>query len=60
MPYIFKETVLSIICEKRDGNDNIIFKEEESINILKVFGYNWVNVSSTFNKHDRRKHKFKF
>ena len=40
MPYIFKETVLSIICEKRDGNDNIIFKEKESINILKVFGYN--------------------
>ena len=29
--YVLKKTFLSIICEKCDSNDDIIFKEEESI-----------------------------
>ena len=35
--YILNETfVLSIICDKCDGNDKRIFKEKESIKILKI------------------------
>ena len=37
--YIFKKTlVLSIICSKCDNEDKIIFKKEESIDILKIIG----------------------
>ena len=39
--YIFKETlVLSIICCMWGSNDEKIFKEEESIEILKIFQLN--------------------
>ena len=35
--YILNETfVLSIICDKCDGNHKRIFKEKESIKILKI------------------------
>ena len=35
--YIFDKTlVLSIICNKGGSNDEKIFKEEESIEILKI------------------------
>ena len=35
--YILNETfVLSIICDKCDGNDKRIFKEKESTKILKI------------------------
>ena len=37
--YIFEKTsVLSIICSKCGSKDEKIFKEEESIKILKIFG----------------------
>ena len=37
--YIFVKTlVLSIICSKCGSKDEKIFKEEESIKILKIFG----------------------
>ena len=39
--YIFEETlVLSIICGMWGSNDEKIFKEEESIEILKLFQLN--------------------
>ena len=37
--YVFEKTlVLSIICSKCKNDDEKIFKEEESIKILKVLG----------------------
>ena len=37
--YIFEKTlVLSIICSKCKNEDEKIFKEEESIEILKILG----------------------
>ena len=37
--YLFEKTlVLCIICIKRKNEDEILFKEEESIEILKIFG----------------------
>ena len=37
--YIFDKTlVISIICDKCGSNDEKIFKEEESIEILKIHG----------------------
>ena len=37
--YIFEKTlVLSIICSKCKNEDEKIFKEEESIEILKIIG----------------------
>ena len=37
--YIFEKTlVLSIICSKCKNEDEKIFKEEELIKILKIFG----------------------
>ena len=39
MWYIFEKTlVLSIICSKSKNEDEKIFKEEESIEILKMLG----------------------
>ena len=37
--YLLEKTlVLSIICSKCENEDEKIFKEEESIEILKIFG----------------------
>ena len=36
MSYFFEKTFLSIICSKCKTEDETIFKEEESIEILKV------------------------
>ena len=37
--YIFEKTLfLSIICSKCENEDEKIFKEEESIEILKILG----------------------
>ena len=36
MSYFFEKTFLSIICIKCKTEDETIFKEEESIEILKV------------------------
>ena len=37
--YIFEKTlVLSIICSKFGNDDEKIFKEEESVEILKILG----------------------
>ena len=36
--YIFEETALSITCSKCKNEDEKIFKEEESIEILKIIG----------------------
>ena len=33
-----KTLLLSIICSKSGSNDEVIFKEEESIKILKILG----------------------
>ena len=33
-----KTLVLSIICSKSGSNDEVTFKEEESIKILKILG----------------------
>ena len=39
MSYIYKKTlVLSIICSKYKNEDEKIFKEEKSIEILKILG----------------------
>ena len=42
--------VLSVICESFSVNENETFKEEESIEILKIIGFmkkwKWVNVSN--------------
>ena len=39
MSYIFKKTlVFSITCSKRKNEDEKIFKEERSIEILKILG----------------------
>ena len=35
--YIFEKAVLSITCSKYDNEDEKIFKEEESMEILKIF-----------------------
>ena len=37
---ILEKTVLSIICSKCKNEDEKIFKEEEPIEILKMFGLN--------------------
>ena len=36
--YIFKKTVLSNLCSKQQNEDEKIFKEEESIDLLKILG----------------------
>ena len=37
--YIFEKTlVLSIICSKCESEDEKIFKEEQSMEILRIFG----------------------
>ena len=37
--YIFEKTlVLSIICDKCGSEDEIVFKEEELIEVLKILG----------------------
>ena len=38
MTYFFYKTVLSIICDKCNRRDGKIFKEKESIQILKILG----------------------
>ena len=39
MSYIFdKALILSIICDKCGSNDKTIFKKEQSIKIIKMFG----------------------
>ena len=39
MSYLLEETlVLSIICSKCKNEDEKIFKDKESIEILKIFG----------------------
>ena len=38
MTYFQKKLALSIICIKCEYEDEKIFKEEESIEILKIFG----------------------
>ena len=41
LSYILKKTfVISIICRKSKNEDEKIFKEEESAEILRVFGLN--------------------
>ena len=41
MSYLLEKTlVLSIICSKYKKEDEKIFKEEESIQILKIIGLN--------------------
>ena len=37
--YIFEKTVLSIICSKCINEGEKIFKEEDSIEILKILGF---------------------
>ena len=36
--YVLEKTVLSMICSKCKHEDEKIFKEEESIEILKIIG----------------------
>ena len=38
--YILEKTFLSIICCKCKNEDEKIFKEEESLVILKILGFN--------------------
>ena len=61
--YIFdKMLVPFIICSKCGNNNDKIFKEKQSIEILKILGSidnRWFKVSSTCNKYGRRKDKSK-
>ena len=36
-----KTLVCSIICREIENEDVKVFKEEESVKILKILGYNW-------------------
>ena len=38
LSYLLEKTVLSIICTKCKNKDEKIFKEEDSIEILKILG----------------------
>ena len=56
--YIFeKKLVISIICSKYDSKDEKVFKEEKSIEILKI--YDLINNIEKYQKgqSDWRKHK---
>ena len=52
-----KTFVLSIICSKCDKNDERIFKEKESYEILKFFWINIVKALCISKKYVRRKDK---
>ena len=47
--------VLSIICSKCSNKDEKIFKEEQSIEILKILGL--INNTEQVQKYDKIKHK---
>ena len=48
-----KILVLSIICSKYGSKDEKMFKEEESMTILKIL-YLIINIEEHQNKHDRK------
>ena len=43
MSYLLEKTVLSIICRKYKNEDEKLFKEEESIEVLKMIGLIEIN-----------------
>ena len=53
---LFVQLVLSIICSQCGSKDGKIFKEVESIEILKILDLIF-NIEEYQNKYDRRKHR---